>query len=446
MYQPANPLQSLSSILGIQQQRQQLQLQAQELQRSQVQTAQATGTNQFFTSWTPGDHYGADGTIDIDSAHQSPQYQALPGVAKLAVDSQLNSMKADQLKNKVTLSSLNNDVVGQWGRLAQSLKGQDPQMVQNQVADFAKQGPDQSRIAGIYGPRIAAVAQSQPQHLDAVLTGFGAQAQDVSAQQTQTNPEVTPISTGGATQIYNVNKATGLQPGQTPVASVKNTLAPAQQIPYVAAAAAAGAGGTARGGGSGNADIDTSNQVVSAQQQARANIDLTKRIDQLAEVVAPGALEQKVSSGLGALGLQNVNQARTEYQKDLGILQARMTARSGSDERARTVLSGLPSDTTPTQTVHQAMDLARGTARQDLALGAIREKTAAATGGQMNGFQGQYAHATGAASPLMHEYWSLPPADQVGFFSRNFNSKAAAKTWRDHADAVRKMSPDVAGQ
>jgi hypothetical protein len=206
------------------------------------------------------------------------------------------------------------------------------------------------------------------------------------------------------------------------------------------------AGATKRQTETGNADVDTSNTVVAAQRDARTNIDLTKRIDQLADVVQPGAIASKVSQGLGALGLSDVNQARTELQKDLGKLQTSASSRAGSDERARTILSGLPTDTTPTQTIHQAMDFARGSARQDLALGQLREKNSAATKGQMNGFQGDYAHATAAASPLMHEYHALSPQDQVGFFQRNFKTKEEAKAFRAQAESVKKLSPDVIGQ
>src|ERR1700691_2933812 len=123
---PTNGINTLSGILGIQQQRQQLQVQAQELQQKQIQTQQAQGVNQFFTSWTPGDHHGADGTVDVDSAHGSQEYQSLPGVAKIAVDAKLNELKGQQLLNKQALSTLNSDVVGQFAKLSQSLSTADP--------------------------------------------------------------------------------------------------------------------------------------------------------------------------------------------------------------------------------------------------------------------------------------------------------------------------------
>ena len=436
MYQQ-NPLQSLSSILGIQQQRQQLQLQAQELQRSQVQTQQDVGVNQFFSQVPPDQLHDAQGNISADMAHQRPEYQALPGVARIAVDTKINQLQGQQLQNKTALSQLNGEVVGQFGRMAQSLSTEpDPNVVKQQLTSFAQQGPDQARIAQIYGPVLQKVP---PQHLGNALKMMGAQAQDVTAQQAQTNPAQLTVPTGATTQVYNVNKATGLQPGQAPAASIRNTLAPTQQLPYVAAAAAAGAGGTARGSGSGNADIDASNNVAAAQRDARTNIDLTKRIDQLADVVDPGALPAKISQSLGALGLQDVNQARTELQKDLGRLRGGFAQRAGSDLRAGEILTGLPTDTTPTQTIHQAMDVTRGSAKQDIALNALREKNAAATNGQMNGFQSEYAHATSIASPLMYEYWSLPKEEQAQFLKRNSSSPPQAQDLRNRYEAARKQ-------
>ena len=210
--------------------------------------------------------------------------------------------------------------------------------------------------------------------------------------------------------------------------------------------AGATAGATSRAGGAGNADIEASNQVVAAQRDAKANIDLTRRIDQIADVIQPGKLAGKVSAGLNALGFSDVNQARSELQKDLGRLRGNLAGRAGSDSRAATALEGLPTDTTPAPTIHQAMDITRGMARQDLALGSLRAKAEKATGGTMTGFQGDYAHAVGAASPLMHEYYALSPAEQVGFFKRNFQTKEQAKAFRAQAESVKRLSPDVTGQ
>lgn len=221
----AQGVQTLSGLLGLQQQRQQLQLQQQDLQRSQVQTQQDLGVNQFFSNWSPGDHHGDDGTLDIDSAHDSPAYQALPGIARIAVDAKLNDLRGQQLKNKQSLATLNGTAVAQFGQTAQALsKETDPDVISQQLDAFGKQGPDNARILQLYQPVIAAAAKNG--RLPNIMANLGAQAQDVSAQQAQTNPAQVAVNTGGATQLYNVNKETGIQPGQQPATSIPNTLSP----------------------------------------------------------------------------------------------------------------------------------------------------------------------------------------------------------------------------
>ena len=242
------------------------------------------------------------------------------------------------------------------------------------------------------------------------------------------NPQAT---TNAAGQTQNRNQITGALSAPQVGPGTSNPASP--QV----------AGQTTRQTQTGNADIDTSNAVVAAQRDAKANIDLTRRIDQLAEVIQPGAAPAKISQGLAALGLQDANQARTELQKDLGRLRGNLANRSGSDQRAAAALEGLPTDTSPTQTIHQAMDVTRGFARQDIALGNLRNKSSKETNGQMNGFQGDYAHAVSAASPLMHEYLALSPEEKVEFFKRNFATKAQARAFRDQAESVKKRSPDA---
>ena len=442
---PQGGLKSISGILGIGQQGLaiqskgvEIQEQKQRLQQQQIETLRQQGLQNFFQNWDPSEHDGPDGTTDMESARTSSAYKSA-GLAKPDIDLKLSQIKAAQLQNKQSLTNLNADNLGQLGRMAQSLSADDDvkaggpagvQKVSNAFENFSKLGPDAARVAQIYSPMTQ---HAPPGKLVNGIMALASQTQDVSAQQAQTNPQ--QFQNAAGEQLLR-NRATGAVE-QQPGAPIGSRLNPA--TPVVA-------GQTVRQTGTGNADVDTSNNVVAAQRDARQNIDLTHRIDQLAEIVNPGALPAKISAGLGALGLQDVNQARTELEKDLGRLRGGLSARAGSDQRAAEVLTGLPTATTPTQTIHQAMDVTRGTAKQDLALGALREKAAKATGGQMNGFQGDYAHAVSAASPLMHEFLSLSPQDQVGFYQRNFKTKEQAKAFRDQAQSVKKLSPDVIGQ
>jgi len=441
MYAQQNPIAALSSIYGLQQQQldiargkqalqtgQYAQQSAQaQSQQDQQKNAELQGLATFSRAAAKDPRYILpDGSLDTQKFIQGAQ--AVAPVYGPEHFNQIVSGAKEAVQTRSAVQALSNDQNTQLGNGLMGIATK-KDSTWSDVLDWAAQerannpNPDFSRaldniIGSVDKNDIAGWAQKAVGRLKGMAT------------QTPST-----IDTGGQVQPGATNQFSG---AFTPAGSpIQKTLAPAQQIPYVAAAAAASSGGTARGGGSGNADIDASNNVVAAQRDARTNIDLTTRIDQLADIVAPGALPAKVSQGLGALGLTDVNQARTELQKDLGRLRGGLAGRAGSDSRAAELLTGLPTDTTPTPTIHQAMDVTRGTAKQDLALGQLQQQNSKATGGQMTGFQSQYAHATSAASPLMHEYWSLPKPQQAQFLKRNSSSPQQAQELRNRFEAAR---------
>ena len=128
---PNQGIQTLSGILGIQQQKQALQVQAQELQQKQIQTQQVAGVNQFFSQWNPADHIGDDGTLDLSSAHKDPAYQSLPGVARIAVDARINELRGRRLKQQ-KMSTLNANVVERGTKVLQAASESGPA---NRLAD-----------------------------------------------------------------------------------------------------------------------------------------------------------------------------------------------------------------------------------------------------------------------------------------------------------------------
>jgi hypothetical protein len=443
--QPPNPMSginTISGIIGLQQQQQNLQTGQYQQQAAQAQAQQSQQKNQelqaaqqlVVNAAKQGDFRLPNGDFDrISAANKISQI----GPYAQEMSGQLLTQANELVQNQQAVQNLSSDARAKGAAQLAALATRDPKLGPLTPSDgidaltqLAKDNPSLIRTA------ISMSGAIPPNATDAQLRSIFQRASiSTMSPEGATGLTLPGQATTGAGTVNRSPITGGLSapPGAPPGSPINPT------PPQVA-------GAIARQTGTGNADIDTSNMVVAGQREARTNIDLTKRIDQLADVVSPGKLPADVSAGLGALGLQNVNQARTELVKDLGRLQTNYTSRAGSDERARTILSGLPTDTTPTQTIHQAMDFTRGSARQDLALGALRQKNAAATNGQMNGFQGDYAHAVGAASPLMHEYLSLSPQDQVGFFQRNFKTKAQAQAFRAQAESVRKMSPDVVGQ
>jgi hypothetical protein len=449
MYAQQNPIAALSSIYGIQQQQLGIKQAQQNLQtgqytqqsaqagaqQDQMKSAQLQGATKLAQQAYTSGRYRNPDTGDFDSEKFANDVSALgPYAQQMAND--ITVRAGETYKNQQTLFNLDNsrkaEIANAYGALAAKENPTHADLADTNT-NLILQHPDD--------PKFVRMITSIGQSVDPNANGQGLKQKALNFAQMAGAPSAMPtagtVDTGGTIQPGTF--APPLQGGAFKPAggSVQKTLAPNQQLPYVAASSNLQASGAARGGGSGNADINASNNVVAAQKDARANIDLTKRIDQLADIVSPGAVASKVSQGLGALGLQDVNQARTELQKDLGRLRGPLADRSASDDRARELLSGLPTDTTPTQTIHQAMDVQRGAAKQDLALGALRDKAAAATGGNMNGFQSQYSHAVGAANPLMHEYWSLPKEQQAQFLKRNSSSPQQAQELRNRYEAAR---------
>jgi hypothetical protein len=219
---PTKGVNTFSGILGLKQQQQQLQIGAQTLQQEQLKTGQQQGVQDFFQSWDPTEHIADDGTTDLDSALQSPQFKSA-GNAKPAIMQALLDVKQKQLGNKQALSSLNKDLVTQFGTAMGSLATDedvktdktDPTTgvnagrakVNEFLTNFSKLSPDAARVAQIYAP---ITQKAPPGKLSHGIAALQLQAQSASEQQAQQNPVPGSI-TAGTHQFPTVTpRATGV--------------------------------------------------------------------------------------------------------------------------------------------------------------------------------------------------------------------------------------------
>lgn len=198
------------------------------------------------------------------------------------------------------------------------------------------------------------------------------------------------------------------------------------------------AGQTTRQVGTGNADIDKSNEVSALQQQSSAAIPLTQRIDQLARDINSGKVAKMISETGNYFGISSINEARSQLTKDLGQVKGLAVAKAGSDQRAATILEGYPTDTTPENTIHAAMDYIRGTARQNLSRGKLLSKYQEEDPQGLRGFQAADNMLTRTTDPLMHEYLALKPEEQAGFYRRNFSTPQQAQEFKNQINALKK--------
>jgi hypothetical protein len=432
---PQKGLGLMSSILGIQQQRQALQTgqytqqtaQAESTQKQQqsneLQAAQTLAKNGV----SSGAYTKTDGTFDRqkmadDIAKVAPTYGQ--GVAN-----QLLSGANEVVSNKRAVQGLNQDQQGQLSGMLQGLAtkkdltNSDVVDAYNAMADI-NPTPEFRRMLmsnAMHFPQNASSQQLQQM----VQT----QAAQLSGQ-TQQSPST--VDTGAQIQPGATNRYTGgFAPAGAPIAK---QLGPSEQIPYVAERTSA----TSRATGTAGSDIDRSNEVSGLQQQSSAAIPLTQRIDELSHEINSGHLAKMLSESGNYLGFSSINEARSQLNKDLGQVKGLAVAKAGSDSRAATVLEGYPTDTTPESTTHAAMDYIRGTARQNLARGKLLSQYQKDDPQGLKGFQAADNVLSGKTNPLMHEYLALKPADQAGFYRRNFSSPQEAQAFKDEVGALKK--------
>jgi hypothetical protein len=219
---PNKGISTISGLLGLRQQRQALQIGQQQLQQQQLQTAQQQGVQNFFKTWDPADHMAEDGSTDLDSALQSPEFKAA-GNAKPAIMQGLLDIKQKQLGAKQSLSTLNKGLLDQFGTAVGSLANDEE--VQNDKTDpktglnggrakvnqfmqnFSQLSPDAARVAGIYSPMIQHIP---PGKLGHAVNALQLQAQSASEQQAQQNPVPGSFDTGSQILPTVTNRATGI--------------------------------------------------------------------------------------------------------------------------------------------------------------------------------------------------------------------------------------------
>lgn len=431
----------LSSILGIQQQRQQLQNQALEIQQNQIKTQAAKDSNDYFSSFDPTQWVAPNGTTDVTGImSKDPGYQKLTGAGKVQVTGQLQAIQGKQIENMSAMAGMDRDAVTNFSQLIGAnsarpeVQNDTPEgrtLLQTAVQNYAMQGPEQAKIAGIYGkafqtPELGGAKQG---HLGPAANAIAAQAQTVSQQQAQSNP-------GDITNAQNqhINRAPATGALSAPPGSNDNINPPSSTV----------AATTKRGLEAGGADFDRANQVSAAVAPATQTVQLSKQVDDLADQIKAGKFADVISKAAAAAGVESDTYARQLLKKDLGKIQSTATAAAPSDLRSATILSGFPDATSDARTIHTAMDYTRGVARQDLARGALLNQVKTKDP-SLRGFQHADDTLTSSTDPLMHEFSALnSPAERTAFYRRNFSDQKKMEEFRDRVAGMKHLN--VIGQ
>jgi len=337
------------------------------------------------------------------------------------------TMRAGEIyKNQQTLlnldSSRRNTIADSFGAWAADPTMDHSKFIDN-VEALRDQYKDNPGVSRMLTSMATAMPNSSGPQLQQALRNAAIAAKSPTAD--QTNPNVSTMQGPGGLQAVNTNpQAPG---GVAPVGKpLPQGLSPTEQVPYKAAVTSA----TSRAGGVAGSDIDRSNAVSSAVKGASAAIPLTTQVDDLAEQIHSGKFLAAVSNAAAAVGMSADTYARQELRKNLGQIKTAAISGAGSDSRAGTIESGFPDETSDPQTIHKAMDYARGSLREDLARGnnlnQYRSKNP-----DLSGFQHADDILTGSTDPLMHEFKALPPAKQAEFYRRNFSTPDQAQAFKN---------------
>lgn len=405
----------LSSITGIQQQRQQLQQTALQLQQTQA-------FQGFQKDFDPSQFIGSDGTLDDSAVRNSSAYKAA-GPARELADQYIQKVKSGQLQNKSALQNLDNDALTHMSQGVGALANDKDVLEDNaagrgKVSDFyrnfAAQSPNNARIAGLYG---GVVQHAKPGDLADAVYSQQLMAADTLGQRTQQNPQLGSNAAGQATMT---NPRTGL-----------TALRPTTGAGDVNPTSSSVAANTSRGTGVAGSDLERSNDISSKVVPAQKTILLTQEVDALADQIRAGKVSAYFSKAAAAAGFQGDTAPRQLLEKDMEALKAAASEGAKSDARQAQVTGQFPAPTADNSTIHTAMDYQRGIARQDLArvdnLNKYRDKDPS-----LKGFQHSDDVLTRSTDPLMHEFKALKtPAERTAFYGRNFHDAKSAEAFRD---------------
>lgn len=446
---PNQAIQTLSGLVGLKQQQQQLQTGALQQQgvaadvQQKQQMSQELQALAAFTQKATKDptYHNPDGSLNVEK-FQTGASAVAPTYGQAYIG-QATSNARGAIDSRSALLGLGDKQRETAGNFLASYAASDHGDPQHELLDMVEQSrgvsadPQYQRsIDGflLHAPRTSGMTTEQANQTLRQYTRNAAVAFN-APEAGQSAPQVSMVQGPQGLVPTNVNpQAPG---GVGPVGPAQEQgLAPTDKPAYKQAAAAAAATGGARATGAASSDIERANQISGNVKAAQAGIQTTQQIDDLADQIHSGKFAGWLSKQAAAAGIQESTYARQLLEKDLGIVKTQLTSAAPSDSRAATILSGTPEATSDPQTIHGAMDYVRGSFRQNLSQG--RNLSAyKAKHPDLSGFQGADDAFTGGAGPLVHEFFSLKSKEeQAAFYRRNFGNAQEALQFRNQARAA----------
>jgi hypothetical protein len=231
---------TLNNILGIQGKRQQLAIQAQDLQQKQIETQTAQGASQFFSSFNPLDYVASDGTTDMDKVHASAGYKNASALARPAIDAKLQSITSAQVKNKSDMMQLGNQGLATMGSAVGKLATDQDVLDGNEkgrtkvdqtLSDLEAQFPGAKSQIDLMRAHVKGLDLTKnAKDLSRSVFQAQLQGQDAAKQLEITKPGGATITNEqGNTQVVNTNPYAAFEVGSNVGAPMKTGVGPQVQ-------------------------------------------------------------------------------------------------------------------------------------------------------------------------------------------------------------------------
>lgn len=451
---PNQGIQTLSNLLSLQGQKQQLQTGAAQAQMAQQSAQQRQGIANI--DWSKYDD--GTGMISTDKMLGDPSLRAASGDQFMDVMKTGAMIRSQQLQNKQSLVNLNNGLRDQLGSIAGALRT-DPdvvndtpagrQKVSDAIAQFgAAGGPDAQRVASIFGPMVQHVPQGS---LARSINTLQMQAMDASRQAGAQAPSY--VNTGGALSNVNPQAAGGnlngspdvpltLSPGEAAsrVPTFQNGQPGTVSLGSITPGAPGYGGGNAFGSGrlnsqpgqnpsftSSGAPMGTSADVdwmKKDYQSVQADADTAKtrtglydNVEQLAKQALTGPQDRlNYANSLlamipGAEKAKDLNDAAILLNKNAAMIQQ---AFGGNTNMAREVIAHFTPGTPMSAKANQEIS-EYGKANAQMQLFAQHYLQDASNGSDPAAYKNRKSDLAMISDPRLWQFQNMQPGDRVNY-------------------------------
>lgn len=445
---PSKGLETLSSLMGLQQKKQALSGQAADVQMRQQDASQRAAMSQI--DW--GKHIGPDGTLDLGSFSQDKSIRNAAGDYYPDVLAKANQVKQGQIGAKQSLFNLNKDQVGALGSSLGALKT-DPDVVADNPAGRQKltntltqfgqtYGEGAAKVAQIYGPMVQHAPQGKlPQAIQALQL----QTQDAGKQLEMQAPTTGTVDTGPVIQPVSVGSRFGPTPGAMTAAGrpLGKGLAPTDQPGYRRQVAAA----TTEGGAGAANDESLYNEITQKGTKAAALKALTQDIRNLAGEVQTGQYSKAMADKWSALkqtfGFKpdddSFETKRQILSKMAAQLRTQSEAGASTDSERAGISAALPDpEHMNPAAVAQAARYVGALADTNTARAQLANSHRQVNGGKSTGIRETDSSFMQNADPRVFEYQNIPAGpERQAYLKQHFKSKEEVKSFLDKQAALK---------